>query len=134
MIKQSIYLFFDGNAKEALEFYQLCLGGKLQLTPVGSSFMKNILPLSFHDKILNGSLLSERVDISVSDWLRPEETPVRGNMSCLYVSGGTAEETKNLFDKLSAGGNVTDPLKIEPFGTYGALNDQFGVRWMFHAD
>ena len=134
MIKQSIYLFFDGNAKEALEFYQSCLGGKLQLTPVGGSFMKNILPLSFHDKTLNGSLLSERVDISVSDWLRPEETPVRGNMSCLYVSGGTAEETKNLFDKLSAGGNVTDPLKIEPFGTYGALNDRFGVRWMFHAE
>lgn len=55
-------------------------------------------------------------------------------MVCLYLSGGKPGELKFLFDKLSAAANVTDPLKIEPFGTYGALNDKFGVRWMFHTD
>lgn len=134
MIKQSIYILFDGNAKAAMEFYQSCLGGQLQLTSVGDSPLKNMMPESFHRKTLNGRLQSDWVDISTSDWLRPDETPIRGNMNCLYISGGTVEETQKLFDKLSVGANVTDTLKVEPFGTYGALNDKFEVRWMFHAD
>jgi PhnB protein len=134
MTKQSIYILFDGTAKEAMEFYQFCLGGTLQLTKVGDSVFKNMLPEIFHSKILNGRLQGDLLDISTSDWLRPDETPVRGNMNCLYISGGTVENTKILFEKLSADGNITDPLKIEPFGTYGALYDKFGVRWMFHAE
>ena len=39
-----------------------------------------------------------------------------------------------IFEKLSVGAKVTDPLRAEPFGTYGALNDKFGVRWMFQTD
>ena len=29
---------------------------------------------------------------------------------------------------------MTDPLTAMFFGTYGALNDKFGVRWMFHSN
>jgi PhnB protein len=39
-----------------------------------------------------------------------------------------------LFERLSEGAEVTDPLKEQFFGTYGALNDKFGVRWMFHTE
>ena len=59
MTKQSIYILFDGNAKEAMEFYHSCLGGKLDLTSVGDSFMKNMLPENFHNRILNGRLKSD---------------------------------------------------------------------------
>jgi PhnB protein len=41
---------------------------------------------------------------------------------------------KTLFERLSEGAEVTDPLKEQFFGTYGALNDKFAVRWMFQAD
>jgi PhnB protein len=61
------------------------------------------------------------------------EQRVNGNAVCLYVSGGTPSETKRLFQALSQGGVVTDPIADQPFGLYGALNDKFGVRWMFHA-
>jgi len=74
------------------------------------------------------------VEISASDWLRPDQTPVRGNTVCMYLSGVTPEELKVLFNKLSDGAEVTDPLKEVFFGTYGALNDKFGVRWMFQAN
>lgn len=67
------------------------------------------------------------------DWLLPQEEPVRGNMQCLYISGGKVEDTQKLFDLLSREANVTDPFIPQPIGTYGALNDKFGVRWMFHA-
>jgi hypothetical protein len=58
-------------------------------------------------------------------------TPIRGNTVCLYLSGGTLHELKALFEKLSEGADVTEPLKEQFFGTYGALNDKFEVRWMF---
>jgi PhnB protein len=38
---------------------------------------------------------------------------------------------KALFEKLSEGAELTDPLTEQFFGTYGALSDKFGVRWMF---
>lgn len=53
---------------------------------------------------------------------------------CLYLSGGSIESLRSLFDRLSDGAQVTDPLKQVFFGAYGALNDKFGVRWMFQTN
>ena len=128
------YLLFDGTCAPAMEFYKSCFGGELALTKVKDSPAKEQMPAFQHDKVLNARLKSENVEISASDWLRPQQTPVRGNTVCLYLSGGTFHDLKALFEKLSEGGAVTDPLKEEFFGAYGALNDRFGVRWMFHTD
>ena len=126
------YLLFDGNCRQAMEFYRSCLGGELILTVVKDTPAKERIPASQHDKVLNARLRASNVDVSASDWLRPDQTRVRGNTVCLCLSGGTFEELKSLFEKLSEGGEVTDPLSQQFFGMYGALNDQFGVRWMFH--
>ena len=95
--------------------------------------MKDQMPPATQEKILNARLKSNIADISASDWLRPDRTPIQGNTVCLYLSDGTPEELKEFFDKLSDGAVVTDPLKEMFLGTYGALNDKFGVRWMFQA-
>jgi PhnB protein len=126
------YLFFDGHCRQAMEFYQNCLGGNLTVTTVKDTPAKDQMPAFQHDKVLNARLSSGPLEISASDWLRADRTPVRGNTACLYVSGGTVQGLKSLFEKLSQGGEVTDPLSAQFFGTYGALNDKFGVRWMFH--
>lgn len=128
------YLLFDGNCQKAMEFYRSCFDGELSATKVKDSPMKDHMPAFQHEKVLNARLQSSNVDISASDWLRPAQTPVRGNTVCLYLSGGTFEELKPLFEKLSEGAEVTDPLSVQPFGVYGALNDKFGVRWMFHSN
>ena len=41
-----------------------------------------------------------------------------------------------MFDKLSAGADpaLLDALQDMPFGSYGALTDTFGVRWMFQGE
>jgi PhnB protein len=126
------YLLFDGKCRQAMEFYRSCLGGELVVTAVKDTPATEQLPASQHDKVLNARLRASNVDISASDWLRPGRTPVRGNTACLYLSGGTFQGLKSLFERLSEGGEVTDPLTQQFFGAYGALNDRFGVRWMFH--
>jgi PhnB protein len=128
------YLLLDGNCREAMEFYKVCFGGELSVTKVKDSPAKDHMPAFQHEKVLNAHLKSSNVDISASDWLRPDRTRISGNTACLYLSGGTFEELKILFDKLSEGADVTDPLSQQFFGAYGALNDKFGVRWMFHAN
>ncbi|HWA25148.1 MAG TPA: VOC family protein [Lacunisphaera sp.] len=127
------YLLLDGTCQPAMQFYQACLGGELTLTLVGDSLMKAAFPASMHHRVVNARLVSGPITISASDWLRPRQTPVQGNTVCLYLSGGTHAEIKTLFDRLAVGADVTDPLRDEPFGAYGALTDRFGVRWMFHA-
>ena len=43
------------------------------------------------------------------------------------------EETKKLFDALSAGGKVTMELQDMFWGDYyGSCTDKFGVQWMFN--
>jgi PhnB protein len=126
------YLLFDGNCKQAMEFYKSCLGGELTQMKVGNSPAREFMPPYQHQKIVNARLKSGNIDISASDWLRPARERIQGNTVCLYLSAGSPEELRLLFERLSEGADVTDPLKEMFFGTYGALNDKFGVRWMFH--
>lgn len=116
------YLLFDGNCRQAMEFYNSCFGGQMTSTTTPDG------------RILNAHLESDTVDISASDWLRADRTAVHGNTVCLYLNGGNFEDLNNTFQKLSAGAEVTDPLQQQFFGMYGALNDKFGVRWMFRTD
>ncbi len=126
------YLLFDGKCKQAMEFYRACLGGDLTVTLVKDTPAKNQMPDFQHEKVLNARFQNGNLAISASDWLRPDRTPVHGNTTCVFLSGGTFDELKAAFEKLSDGGEVTDPLTKQFFGAYGALNDRFGVRWMFH--
>lgn len=128
------YLLFDTTCKPAMEFYQSCLGGELTLIKVKDSPAKDSMPPHLQDRILNAQLKSGNIELSASDWLRPDRTPVRGNTVCLFLRAGTFQELSALFARLAEGGDVTDPLKEMFFGAYGALNDKFGVRWMFQSD
>lgn len=128
------YLLFDGSCREAMEFYHTVFGGELSMTKVSESPAKDQMPVIQQNKTINARLKSSSVEISASDWLMPDSTPVRGNTICLFLSGGTFPELKSLFEKLSEGAKVTDPLKEVFFGYYGALNDRFGIRWMFQAN
>jgi PhnB protein len=133
MATLSIYLLFDGNCHRAMEFYKSCFGGELTSVKVKDSPAKDMMPPVQQEKILNAELKSGNLTISASDWLRLDETRVQGNTVCLYLRGESYEELKALFEKLSSGADVTDPFKETFFGFYGALNDKFGVRWMFVA-
>lgn len=128
------YLLFDGNCKAAMEFYKSVFEGELTLTTVGSSPMAVAFPPMLHERVVHARLTNGAVDIPASDWLALNETPMRGNMNCLYINGWTPAETNTIFEKLSKNGTITDPLTEQPFGWYGRLIDAFGVIWMFQAD
>src|SRR5947209_7132639 len=130
------YLFFDGNCAEALEFYTSCFGGELTLTKISDSTVKDQMPKEMQQKIIYARLTSGVIDISASDWMHQTRTPKQGNTVCLHISCETDEELQGYFDTLSVGADQTvlDPLTKQFFGTYGALTDKYGVRWMFRGE
>ena len=130
----SIYVIFQGNCREAMEEYKSIFGGNLSLTTVGESPMKHAFPTAMQHRVVNAQLTNGRLNLSASDWLRPNEKPIQGNTMCVYLHGGMPAELRSYWDKLVKGAKVSDPLSVKPFGTYGALTDRFGVRWMFQTD
>src|SRR5215471_15329254 len=103
MTSLTTYLLFDGKCQQAMEFYKSCFQGELTMIKVKDSPIKDQMPTVQHDRVLNARLKSANVEISASDWLMPNRTPVRGNTVCLYLSGDTHAELKSLFDRLSEG-------------------------------
>jgi PhnB protein len=127
------YLLFDGNCLQAMEFYCTCLDGELKVQKVKDSPAKGVMPEQQQEKVVHARLKGTGFEIAASDWLARNQTPVQGNTVCIFLESTGAEELAVLFEKLSQGAEITDPQKQQFFGSYGALNDRFGVRWMFRA-
>ena len=129
MAHLSPYLKFNGNCRQALEFYKSVLGGQLSLQTIGDSPAAGHFPPAMINSILHGSLASDGLTIFASDVAGPELRP--GNDVFLCMVCKSKEEIETLYSRLSQGGKATTPLRQEPFGIYGDLADKFGIHWMF---
>jgi PhnB protein len=128
------YLTFNGNCREAMTFYKECLGGELNMMSVGESPVAAQLPASARHHIMHAALTRGDIALMASDMMGSGEL-VRGNGITLMLNCSSAEEINTFFNRLSAGGKVTTPVKEEFWGSlYGDLTDKFGVRWMLNFD
>ena len=137
MLRSTPFLLFDGNCAEAMTFYHECLGGKLTLTKLGDTPMKDMLPPEKHDRIINAHLISDHIQIAATDWMAsPEYDPVQGNTTAIFITGESYDELKPVFDKLRDGDNNKrlQELHDMPFGIYGQFYDKYGVQWIFKGD
>jgi PhnB protein len=132
MARLTPYLTFGGNCAEAMQFYKDCLGGELVLNAVGDSPIAAQLPPHMANQILHSALTTNELEIMATD-MQPEPIS-EGNAVHLCLICNTTEETKKLFDLLSAGGKVNQPLHEMFFGLIGALTDKFGKRWILECN
>ncbi len=133
MLQLNPYLRFNGNCREAMTFYQACLGGELNIQTVGESPAAGQMPPAMKDNVLHSSLAKDGFVLMASDMTGPEGVKI-GDAISLAIMGSSKAEIEPIFAKLSAGGNVLHPLTEEYFGTFGDLVDKFGIGWMFQAD
>ena len=126
------YVNFSGNCKEAMTFYQECIGGTLFLMTVGESPMAAQLPAEARDNIMHSTLMREGVMmLMASDAAGTQMT--KGNNISLMLNCTSEQEITSFFAKLSEGGNVTHPLKEEFWGAvFGHFTDKFGINWMLN--
>lgn len=123
------YLNFNGNAREAMEFYKSVLGGTLTVSTYKEGGM-NHNPAE-DNKIMHAMLITDDgITLMGADSPEGWEFVVGTNVS-MSLSGENTEVLTGYFDKLSEGGNVREPLKQAPWGdTFGMLIDKYGIRWM----
>jgi len=123
------YISFNGNAREALEFYKSVFGGELAL----NTFKEGGMP---HDsdeaeKIMHGMLEADNgITFMASDTPSGMEYHDGARIS-ISLSGDDEQELTGYFEKLSADGTIAEPLAKAPWGdSFGMFTDKFGVNWM----
>lgn len=127
--KLNPYLHFNGNAREAMQFYQSVFGGKLTM----STFQEyGMAPdPSDADKIMHAQLETDN-----GMTLMGADTPSHmdytpGASTTLSLSGDNNAELSGYFERLSAGATVHEALQQAPWGdSFGMLTDKYGFEWM----
>lgn len=130
MAEFNAYLRFNGNCREAMQFYKGCLGGELNFMTIGESPMASQMPAEMQNKIMHSVLTSGSVMLMGTD-MPSEEGYRQGNTIALCLVCKSKQEIETLFSRLSAEAQFTNPLREEFFGTYGEVRDKYGFKWMF---
>lgn len=141
MAKVSTYLNFERNTEDAFNFYKSVFGGEFgndgiarfgDLPPAEGQ-----PPMSEQDKNL---IMHIQLEILGCHNLMGTDAPpsmgfkiLQGNNVYINLEPDTRAETKRLFDALSEGGKVEQPLEEMFWGAYyGSCKDKFGIYWMFN--
>jgi PhnB protein len=122
------YLNFNGDARQALEFYLGVFGGNLTLTTFADFGAQGSTDA---DRIMHGQLETDAgYTIMAADVTSemPYQSPAGFSVS---LSGDDADALHEYWDGLCAGATVTMPLQKQAWGDeFGMCTDRFGVPWM----
>ncbi len=141
MARTSTYLNFSRNTEEAFNFYRSIFGGEFGGN--GIARFRDIPPSDDMPPLAPGDenlVMHIELEITGGHKLMATDAPETmgfnvnfGNNMHINLEPDTREETKKLFDALSAGGKVTMELQDMFWGDYfGSCTDKFGVQWMFN--
>jgi len=141
MTTVNIYLTFDGNCREAFNFYKSVFGSDFEYVGTyGEMPAQNAIPsVGDHEKnkIMHVTLpISHETMLMGNDRLESfGGTFVAGNNFAISIKTETRQLADTLFAKLSDGGNITMPLQETFWGSYyGNVTDKFGISWKMSVD
>ena len=125
------YLNFNGNCREAMKFYQRCLGGELSIMPFSEA--PGDFPKEAKDRVMHARVTKDGTTLLMASDTMPGSNFVQGTNFSISIDCQSAEETDRLFNAFSEKGKITMPLQDAFWGArFGILRDQFGINWMFN--
>jgi PhnB protein len=120
------YISFDGNAREAMEFYKDVFGGELNVNTFGE-FGQQEMP----DKIMHSQLETDRGFTLMASDTPPHVEYNPGTNMAISLSGDDGDVLRGYWEKLSGGGTVTVPMEKQAWGDeFGMCVDRFGIGWL----
>jgi PhnB protein len=124
------YIGFNGNARQAMEFYKEVFGGELTSNTFGEFG-------AAHDSADNDKIMHSQLETDTGFTLMASDTPSgmgqrsSGDNITISLSGDDADQLRGYWDKLSDGGTVTLPMEKQMWGDeFGMCVDRFGIPWM----
>ena len=129
--KLNPYINFKSNARAAMEFYKSVFGGELKMNTF-KDYHASQTPAE--DNLIMHSELDAGDGLLFMASDTPERMEYRaGNNITMSLSGEDkdGDRLKSYFQKLSAGGMVSQPLVTAIWGdTFGMCTDKFGIGWL----
>lgn len=130
-----VYINFNGNCREAVEYYAQIFGTeKPQFFTFGDAppNPEFSFPEETKDLIMHTQLNILGSTIMFSD-VPPGMPFVAGNNISLSIPSNDVDEIKSLYLKLKEGGTVIMELQ-ETFWSkcYGNITDKFGIQWQLN--
>ena len=141
MARVSTYLNFPRNSEEVFNFYRQVF--QSEFTGNGISRFSDIPPMDGMQQLTGEDrnlVMHVELPILGGHLLMGTDAPESmgfkvnsGNNIYINLEPDTREETRRLFDALSAKGAVLQDLQ-EMFwgGYYGSCRDKYGIYWMFN--
>jgi PhnB protein len=128
------YLNFNGNCKEAFEFYEKSLGGKIiaMLTHADTPVAASVGP-EWHDRIMHARLQIGDAVLMASD--SPPESYEQPKGFSVSIHVDDPAEAERIFHALAEGAEVQMPIQ-ETFWAvrFAMLTDRFGTPWMINCE
>lgn len=122
------YVNFNGQAREALEFYESVFGGTLTMSTFSEfGVTDGVDP----DGVMHGQLETPAGYTVMASDVPPGMPAVSGGSITLSLAGDDTEALRGYFAALAEGGTVSVPLAVQMWGDeFGQLTDRFGVGWL----
>jgi PhnB protein len=133
------WINFNGNAEEAFTFYKSVFGGDFTKIIRFGDLSSAEFPVaeSEANKIMHIGLPIGKQTVLMANDVPEFMGPVNEseNRSKIVVSAESKQEADQLFNGLSAGGDVEGPIGEGPWGTYaGMFRDKYGIEWIVEFD
>jgi PhnB protein len=126
-IALNAYLMFKGDCREAMNFYQSVFGGDVNIMTYGD--MDGSCPEAKKNQVMHGQLMGGDAELMAAD--DPENIAEGNSRIQLALSGANKEKLTDMFNALSAGGQVQVPLAKQAWGDeFGMFSDKYGIKWM----
>jgi PhnB protein len=124
------YLFFEGRAEEAIEFYKKTLGAKVEMTMrFKDAPDQSMISSGSGDKVMHAAIKIGDATLLISDGRNTGKPNFQGFSLTIYAKDEA--EADKMFGALGAGGEVRMPMGKTFFAKrFGMLADKFGVGWM----
>lgn len=129
--KLNSYIHFNGNARDAMEFYRSIFGGEVLSSTYGESASDDMpVDETVADKLMHAHLHGGHIELMGSD-MPDSANFAEGSRVTLSINGSDEAELRDYWEKLSQDAQVHVPLDSAPWGDiFGMLTDKFGVNWM----
>ena len=132
-MKLNPYLAFDGQCREAFEFYEKALDGKIAfIQTMGESPMAANTPPEARDRVMHVTLHAGDQVLQGADAPPGQFTKPAG--FCVAIHYDEAADGERVFNALATGGKVQMPFQATFWAKgFGMLIDQFGTPWIVNA-